>query len=484
MSARLAEQAPQTGPILAVDLDGTLVHTDLLYESFWSACAAHWTTPIDALRQVPAGRAQLKQRMAALAALDVTLLPYNQEAIAYVRNWRDRGGYTVLVTASTQTLAERVADHLGIFDEVHGSDGESNLKAERKADFLVERFGRNGFAYMGDAAADLPVWERSSGAITVNATTRVKNRLAAIGCDTEHLVGTPASALAYLRAMRPHQWLKNSLVFLPALAAHQFTLETLGRSLVAFVVFCLIASSVYMVNDLLDLAPDRSHPRKCRRPLASGALLITHGTWLAPLLLVAGLALAIPLGFEFVLLMLGYYAATTAYSLVLKRRMLVDIFTLAGLYTMRIVAGAVATGIPLSVWLLAFSIFFFFSLAAIKRQAELVDNVSELETPSRRGRGYMATDLSLIAMMATAAGFVSVLVMALYVSSAAVKELYSRPAALWGICLVLFYWISRMEMVTHRGSMNDDPIVFAVKDRISLICLAAIIVFAVGGAVL
>ena len=257
----------------------------------------------------------------------------------------------------------------------------------------------------------------------------------------------------------------------------------IGGSLIAFIVFSLIASSVYVVNDLLDLASDRAHPRKRDRPLASGALSIAHGTWLAPMLFVVGLALAVPLGLEFALLMLGYFAATTAYSLVLKRRMLVDIFTLAGLYTMRIVAGGLATGIPLSVWLLAFSIFFFFSLAAIKRQAELVDNISALET-SPRGRGYVPADLPLIAIMATASGYVSVLVMALYVSSAAVTELYNQPAALWGICLVLFYWISRMEMVTHRGGMNDDPIVFAVKDRISLICLAATVVFAGGGALL
>jgi 4-hydroxybenzoate polyprenyltransferase len=245
----------------------------------------------------------------------------------------------------------------------------------------------------------------------------------------------------------------------------------------------MIASSVYVVNDLLDLAADRSHPRKRLRPLASGALRITHGTWLAPILFVSGLAFAAPLGLEFVLLMLGYYVATTAYSLNLKRRMLVDIFTLAGLYTLRIVAGGVATGIPLSVWLLAFSIFFFFSLAAIKRQAELVDTLATGDI-STRGRGYVSADLPLVAIVATASGYVSVLVMALYISSAAVTELYSQPAALWGICLVLFYWISRTEMVTHRGGMHDDPIVFAVKDRISLICLAAIVAFGVGGAVL
>ena len=290
-------------------------------------------------------------------------------------------------------------------------------------------------------------------------------------------------AVAYFKSLRPHQWLKNLLVFLPMLAAHQLTADTFVQSFLAFIAFGLVASSAYVLNDLVDLAADRSHPRKRNRPLASGALPTTHGIWLTPLLFVAGLIFAALLGFDFVLVMLGYYVATTAYSLDLKRRLIIDIFTLAALYTMRIIAGAVATGISLSVWLLAFSIFFFFSLAAIKRQAELVHGVACGEI-SAKGRGYHADDLPILPMMATSSGYASVLVMALYLNSPAVGELYSEPRALWGVCLVIFFWISRMVMLTHRGRMHDDPLVFAMTDLISHISLSVVIVFALAATVL
>jgi 4-hydroxybenzoate polyprenyltransferase len=263
------------------------------------------------------------------------------------------------------------------------------------------------------------------------------------------------------------------------LVAYQLNVETFIQSLLAFVSFCLVASSAYLFNDLLDLSADRAHPRKRHRPLASGALSIVNGTLLAPLVLAAGLAGALVVGNVFAAVMLAYFAMTMAYSLHLKRRLIIDVCVLAGLYAMRVVAGGAATGIELSVWLLAFSIFFFYSLAAIKRQAELVDALAAGQTAVRR-RGYRPDDALLLASMASAAGYVAVLVMALYVNSPDVLKLHSRPQALWGICLVLLYWISRMVMVTHRGRMHDDPIVYAVKDRISQICLLLILLFIAG----
>ena len=336
---------------------------------------------------------------------------------------------------------------------------------------------------MGDAKADLPVWGKAVKAITVNVSRPLRARVEALGCEVEHITSQTSSINPYLKALRPHHWLKNFLVFLPMLLAHQFTSETVQKSLLAFTVFSLVASSVYVLNDLLDLASDRAHPRKRNRPFASGSLPIAHGTWLAPLLLVAGFLIALSLGAQFVLVILGYYAATTAYSLYLKRRLVIDICTLAGLYTLRIIAGGAATGVPLSVWLLAFSIFIFFALAAVKRQTELVDGVATGKVSSH-GRGYHVSDLPLLANMALSSGYVSVLVMALYLNSPAVQELYPSPSVLWGICLVLLYWLSRMVMLAHRGNMHDDPIVFAVKDRASQICLLMILVFAIGGALL
>ena len=367
---------------------------------------------------------------------------------------------------------------------MHGSDGQNNLKGRNKADFLVDRFSELGFAYIGDSTADLPVWGKASKAITINAPQALKNSVEQLGCEFEHMSSHVSSVKPYLKAMRPHQWIKNILVFLPMLAAHQFTTLTLVQSLLAFIAFSLVASSVYVLNDLFDLAADRAHPRKRNRPFASGSIPIAHGSWMTPVLLIAGFAIAVALGWSLVLIMLAYYAATTAYSLYLKRKLIIDICTLAGLYTFRIAAGGAATGIPLSVWLLAFSVFFFFSLAAVKRQAELVGGVARGEL-NVSGRGYHVADLPIVVQMAIASGYVSVLLMALYLKSSAMRDLYSTPEAFWGICLVLLYWISRMVMMAHRGNMrDDDPIVYAVNDRISLICFVFVAGFAIGGAVL
>jgi 4-hydroxybenzoate polyprenyltransferase/phosphoserine phosphatase len=469
--------------ILVVDLDGTLVRSDMLYETFWSAFSRSWTAPLAAMAALASGKAALKRRMAELAELDAAALPYNATVLHYVQGWRAKGGRTALVTASDQALAQCVAEHLGLFDEVHGSDTGTNLRGETKADFLAGKFGEGGFAYIGNHAADLPVWRRAGKAVVVDAPTRVVEKVNKMSRDAEHLPPSARSPGAYIRAMRPHQWLKNLLVFLPMLAAHDLTAGTFGRSVLAFVAFSLVASGVYVLNDLLDLSADRAHPRKRDRPIASGAVPVVHGTLMAPALLLAGLALSLPAGPPFVLVLLAYMGLTTAYSLYFKRLIVVDICLLAGLYTIRIVAGGTATGIPLSVWILAFSTFFFFSLAAVKRQAELVDGVAAGRVTAR-GRGYRAEDLSLVANMAIASGYVSVLVMALYLNSPDVLELYSRPQALWGICPVLLFWITRMVMVTHRGEMEDDPVVYAVHDRVSLLCFALTLGFAAAGALL
>lgn len=299
----------------------------------------------------------------------------------------------------------------------------------------------------------------------------------------EHLSTHQATARAYLKAIRPHQWMKNALVFLPMLAAHKLDGSSFLLSLLAFVSFSMVASSVYVLNDLLDLGADRAHPRKRLRPFAAGSIPIASGTWMAGGLLVAGVLIAALLGPAFFLVMLGYYVLTTGYSLYLKRKMVIDICVLAGLYTVRIVAGGAATGIPLSVWLLAFSIFFFLSLAAVKRQAELVDKLSQGKLTAT-GRGYHVDDLPIIAMISISAGYVAVLVMALYVNSPAVLELYAHPQALWGVCAILLYWITRTVMLAHRGWMHDDPVVYAVKDGISRISFAMILLFVLAGAVL
>lgn len=473
---------PETPEILVVDLDGTLLRSDMLYESFWSAFGRKWRSPFLSAAALLRGRAALKRHLADAAVIEASTLPYDRQVIDFIGAWRESGGRTALVTASDQALAQAIADHLEIFDEVHGSDGTLNLKGEKKALFLEDRFGKKGFSYMGDSTADLPVWQRAAKAITVNAPPALRRNVDR-DCETvEHLAGEPASARHYVRALRPHQWLKNALVFLPMLAAHQIDGPTILLSALAFVCFSLVASSVYVLNDLLDLSADRAHPRKRNRPFAAGSIPIAHGTWMAAGLILLGAVLAAAIGLDFLLVMVGYYLLTTAYSLKLKRLIVIDICVLAALYTVRIVAGGAATEIPLSVWLLAFSVFFFLALAAVKRQTELIDSAERgnLEASSR---GYHVDDLPIISMIAVGAGYVSVLVMTLYVNSPTVVELYSHPEALWGVCAVLLYWITYTVMVAHRGAMHDDPVIYAAKDRISQVCLVIIAAFLIGGAI-
>lgn len=466
---------------LVVDLDGTLLRSNMLVESFWSAFGRDWRSPFLALVALSRGRARLKRHLALASAVEAATLPYDSRVIGFVQAWRAAGGRTALVTAGDRVFAKSIAAHLGIFDEVHGSDGKINLKGDRKGRFLEERFGRKGFAYMGDTKADLHVWKRAAKSFTVNAPASLCREAERVSESVEHLVTETKSVKPYIKELRPHQWSKNVLVFLPMLAAHQLDGQTFFLSLLAFLSFSLVASSVYVLNDLLDLAADRAHPRKKLRPFASGSVPIAHGTWMAAGLLILGGLIAMSINPSFLLAMAAYYLLTVAYSVHLKRRIVIDILVLAGLYTARIIAGGFATDIKLSVWLLALSVFLFLSLAAVKRQAELIDS-AERGNLEAKGRGYHVDDLPIISMIAIGAGYISVLVMMLYVNSPAVVELYAYPEALWGVCVVLLYWITRTVMVTHRGQMHDDPVVYAAKDRISQMSLLTILGFVLVGA--
>ena len=456
--------------ILVVDLGVTLLKNDILFERVCAAVYRDWRNLLLAIVAMAGGRAYVKRQLAGASLIDPATLPYNDKVIKFIKDWREMGGRTALVDTSNHGLAGSIAAHLGIFDETHVPEETLNLKGEEKGVLLEARFGNKGFAYMGNARADLPIWKRSSTAITVNASASLRREVGTACEKVEHLSTHGNFLESYLKALRPHQWLKNFLAFLPMLAAHQFDRKTLLLSLGAFISFCLIASSVYVLNDLLDLPADRIHPRKKNRPFASGSIPISQGMWMLVGLFILGGLTANFIGPDFLLTMTAYALVTTAYSLHLKRRMVIDIFVLAGLYTSRIVAGGVATDIRLSVWLLAFAIFFFLSLASVKRQAELIDS-AERGSLQPSGRGYIVGDLPIISMIAIAAGYMSVLVLALYINSATVTELYKRPQALWGVCAMLLYWITRTIMVAHRGNMNDDPLIYAAKDPVSLTCL-------------
>lgn len=463
-------QHPQTLPVLVVDLDGTLIRSDMLFESFWSGFARDWRTPLWAIAGLARGRAALKARLAAISPPDPAALPYEPAVLEHVRQWRARGGQSALVTAADQTLANAVANHLDLFDAVHGSDGAINLKGPAKAEWLRRTYGAGSYVYAGDSTADLPVWQTAAGAVTVGLRPGLRARVDALHPDAVHLAPPAPIFPAALRAMRPQQWVKNLLVFLPMLAAHQFGPHTLAQGLVAFLAFSLVASSVYLLNDLLDIGSDRAHPRKRNRPLASGALPLSHGMAMVPLLLAMGLGLGLVLQPLFLPVLLGYYLLTIAYSLWLKRKPILDICVLATLYTLRLAAGGAAMGIVPSVWLLSFSAFLFFALAAVKRQAELVDMAHRNQVEAA-GRGYRVSDLPVVTQMATASGFVAVLVFMLYLNEPVTRDLYANPMILWAVCLLLLYWVARMILLAQRGQMDDDPVAFAVRDRVSQIVL-------------
>ncbi|UTA56105.1 UbiA family prenyltransferase [Lysobacter soli] len=453
-----------------MDLDGTLLKSDVLYESVLALLSKNplylFLLPFWLWR----GKAALKHEIASRVELDAATLPYDERLVDMLRTTPTRP--RVLCTATNGKYATAIAEHLGVFDLVLASDESRNLSGRRKADLLVERFGEKAFDYAGNEECDLKVWERSRAAWVVNASGSLAERASRVSRLDQHLPGSRGGMKTWVKALRIHQWLKNLLVFVPLLASHRF-LEAgaIVPTLVAFLAFGLCASGVYVLNDLLDLPSDRAHPRKRKRPFAAGSLPLIHGLAAAPLLTLAGFALALWVGWEFALVLLGYYAMTLAYSLRLKRVVMVDVVLLAGLYTIRIIGGAAALSTALSFWLLAFSMFLFLSLAMLKRYTELAIMLASGQEKAS-GRGYVVEDLPLIQSLGAASGYCAVLVFALYINSPESMELYRRPQILWLICPMLLYWISRVWVKAHRGLMDDDPVVFAVTDRMSQVVIA------------
>lgn len=453
---------------LVVDLDGTLVHTDTLHES-----------ALLLLRNKPhlvlllpfwllGGKAHLKQMLAAHTSLNVAALPYNQALIDYLQIQKQQGRSLVLCTATNVQIAQAIAQHLGLFDAVIATEGKTNLAGHAKAQALVERYGEQQFDYIGNAQADIAVWAKAKQGIVVNGSAGLLRQAQAL-VDVVHVISKPPIGVSqWLAVFRVHQWVKNVLLFVPVLAAHQAITGELGITLLlAFIAFSLCASSVYIANDLLDLESDRQHPRKCHRPFAAGRVPVAVGVVLAPLLMVISFVLAALVNGPFFIWLLIYFAITCAYSWGLKRLVLVDCLTLAILYTLRIVAGAAAVNVPLSFWLLALSIFLFLSLAFIKRYAEL--QVHESNAVSKvHGRGYYISDAPLVQQLGVSSGFAAVLVLALYLNSTTVVLLYRTPELIWIAVPLMLLWLSWMWLKAHRGLMNDDPIVFAIKDKTSL----------------
>ncbi len=465
---------------LCVDLDGTLIRTDLLLESLlilmkqkpWDI----FLLPTWLLK----GKAYLKSSIARRVDISPNHLPFNQGFLSYLSDQKSLGRSILLVTASHRKFAESVADHLGLFSEVLATEENTNLSGKTKRDLLLSRFGAKGFDYAGNAKADLAVWPHAFRSIVVDAPPGVLRQAKKSGNVTDVFTSSSLSLGVLIRALRVHQWLKNILLFMPLFAAHAYgDLQTLKKVFLAFITFSLCASSVYIINDLLDLQSDRTHPRKRYRPFASGHLSIGSGIFLAPLLLVASFSLGLLLPLKFLAVLGIYLTLTLGYSLRIKRIIILDIVALAILYTIRIIGGGLAVEMQPSFWLLAFSVFFFLSLAMIKRYSELW-TMKKIGQVTAHGRGYHTDDFPVILSLGTGSSFVATLVFCLYINSPEVKVLYRFPEALWLLIPILLFWMSRAWIITHRGGMHDDPVLFAVRDRTSLVLVVLFVLIVLG----
>ncbi|WP_338766590.1 UbiA family prenyltransferase [Massilia sp. METH4] len=452
---------------LVIDLDGTLIYSDLLWEAlllflkqnFWQA----WRLPFWLL----GGKAAFKARLAAAVQLDPASLPYDDQLLKEIAAQRALGRKVVLATGSQRRFAEQIAEHLQLFDHVAATDDKVNLTGKHKAAHLNGLYGDRNYDYVGNSRVDIPVWHGSHGAYSV---THKPFRLPD-GRSTSQLGGhRPGAARYLLKGMRPRQWLKNMLVFVPMLTGHALAADTFVQSLVAFVAFSLCASSAYLLNDALDAGDDRRHPTKRNRPIAAGLLPLPLALMTSPLLALAAIGLCAYFDPLLLLTLSVYFVTTVCYSLYLKRLLMIDIVTLSLLYTLRILGGSAATHITPSFWLLAFSFFIFLSLALLKRYSELF-NLHRQGKEKTSGRGYTTADKVPVGTMGVACGFLSVLIFMLYFNSEAVLKMYPQPYLLMGIVPLLVFWLGRLWLLAYRGLVNEDPVLYVSKDKVSLLVI-------------
>ncbi len=470
-------------PALFVDLDGTLLRTDMLWESFTNALRF---SPMGAARGIANlvdGRAALKQSLAQASSIDAAMLPYHQTFLAWIREEAARGRRVYLATATDEVLAEKIADYLKFFTGIIASDGEHNRKGKSKLRAIRDLIGAEQFDYCGNGREDLPLFAEARRAIVVAAPSDVLRAAQTLG-NVYRVFVDHKDLSAWLRAIRPYQWLKNLLMFVPLLTAFKLgDSHLIYLAICGFFAFSLAASGGYLVNDILDLQVDRRHPRKRLRPLASGDISIGAGLFAAVLLVMGSLALAAYVSADLMLWMLIYLACTFSYSLRLKRTALFDIAMLAMLYTCRILAGGAAIGVKVSFWLLAFSAFLFFSLALVKRCGELIA-VRDRQEDTAGGRAYLVQDLAVLQPLGIATTVCSVLVFALFVSSPETLARYPSPNLLWLSIAGLMLWLARIWLVANRGGMHDDPLIYAISNRMSLILLSIMLLGFAGAATL
>jgi 4-hydroxybenzoate polyprenyltransferase/phosphoserine phosphatase len=465
---------------LAVDLDGTLVATDTLLESALSLIRQRPSSILLFLVWFSRGKAVLKAEISRRVTPHAESLPYRRELVEFLRGERNKGRTVVLATAAHRTIADSVAASLGIFDVVLASTDAVNLKGTLKRDALVRLYGSRGFDYIGDSKSDNPVWAACRIGHVVGPMRRLPRSVLAAGTrQGEAFSPAQPGVKTWLREIRVYQWVKNLLVFVPALINHHFDAEILMALVIAFLGFSFLASGTYVINDIFDLEADRRHPRKSRRPLASGQIPIAQGILMATALLAAGILLGLT-SLRLAACLFIYLVLTLLYSSYIKGKPIIDVVVLAMLYTLRVYAGGLVSRAYVSPWLFQFSIFLFLSLAFVKRYSEL--ERSRLQpSPEAHGRGYRVEDLSIIGQAGLGSGLLAGLVLALYVNGQDTLKVYPHPEMLWGVCPLFVYWIVRVWLVAHRGNMHEDPILFAFRDRVSYIVAFLIVVLVILG---
>lgn len=466
---------------ICVDLDGTLINTDTIIESTIQLIKTKPSNIFLLAVWLCKGKANLKHQIARRVSLDVTLLPYNKPLLDWLKKQKQNGRPLILATASDQTIAQKIASHLGIFSHVVASDSQTNMSSHRKAQTLTQLHGAKQFCYAGNSRADLAVWQAAGSAVVVNASPALIKAAGAQAPIEKIFPRQPLSLPVIAKTIRIHQWVKNLLLFVPLIAAHRVAdAPALFAVTTAALSFCFMASAIYIMNDLFDIEADRTHHTKKFRPLARGSIPPITAIIIAAILGTTSIALALPLPPRFAVALALYVIINLAYSSTIKQIALLDVITLSSLYVLRILAGGAAAHIVTSSWLLVFAMFLFTSLALVKRFSELT-NLARQNKDKASGRGYTSDDKQLLGMLGIASGFISLLVLALYISSDTVTNLYRTPILLWLMLPLLLFWVSRLWLLAYRGEMHEDPIMFAIKDSPSYLVLIGTLIIMISG---
>lgn len=450
---------------ICVDLDGTLLATDILWESMLILAKKRPLSLLKSIIWLFKGKAYFKRQIANLVKLDLDMLPYRTEVLLFLKQEKKHGRKLFLVTATDQKVAESIAEELGVFSGVLGSDGNVNLSGKYKLQAIQDQFNGEKFDYIGDSRHDIPLWKAAHRAFLVSPSKHVISKIRQLKLEHELLVPSKGKLKDLIKTFRIHQWVKNILIFIPLLVSHKIIeIELVIKGFFAFLAFGFCASGIYIINDLFDISSDRYHPQKKHRTFAAGKLSIKSGILFSPILInVSFLISYLFLPYEFIYLLVLYVLTTSAYTIYFKQVIIIDVLMLSLLYTLRVLSGGVAVHISISPWLLAFSMFLFFNLAFVKRYSELKMIILNKQT-RLKGRNYKSDDLELIKSAGISSGYLSVLVLVLYINSQEVTKLYHHPELLWSMAPFLLYWITRIWFLANRGELLDDPIIFAIKD--------------------